>query len=143
MLNWVLGSRGVYYMAFLAKHVFRKIRFLSLRFYWVETRPKQFQRNIHQTKIIMEWWKESETSVQRIIILRKPFLKCSYEFRIKVDHPYVCYHRQPKRTICGFGLQRSFGRNMLELLVYYLMPNKCKNLKDMKSSCLSICTSSL
>ena len=37
----------------------------------------------------------------------------------------------------------SFGRNILELLVYYLMPNKCKNLKDMKSSCLSICTSSL
>ena len=43
----------------------------------------------------------------------------------------------------GFGLQRSFGRNILELLVYYLMPNKCKNLKDMKSPCLSICTSSL
>ena len=36
-----------------------------------------------------------------------------------------------------------FGRNMLELLVYYLMPNKCKNLKDIKSSYLSICTSSL
>ena len=30
------------------------------------------------------------------------------------------------------------GRNILELLVYYLMPNKCKNLKDMKSPCLSI-----
>ena len=40
----------------------------------------------------------------------------------------------------GFGLQRSFGRNILELLVYYLMPNKCKNLKDTKSSCLSLCT---
>ena len=39
--------------------------------------------------------------------------------------------------------QRSFGRNILELLVYYLMLNKRKNLKDMKSSCLSICTSSL
>ena len=38
----------------------------------------------------------------------------------------VSGHRQPKRTICGFGLQRSFGRNVLELLVYYLMPNKCK-----------------
>ena len=36
----------------------------------------------------------------------------------------------------GFGLQRSFSRNILELLVYYLMPNKCKNLKDMKSYCL-------
>ena len=35
-------------------------------------------------------------------------------------------HRQPKRASCGFGLQRSFGRNILELLVYYLMPNKCK-----------------
>ena len=35
-------------------------------------------------------------------------------------------HRQPKRTVCGFGLQRSFGGNTLELLVYYLMPNKCK-----------------
>ena len=32
---------------------------------------------------------------------------------------------------------------ILELLVYYLMPNKCKDLKDMKSSCLSICTRSL
>ena len=28
-------------------------------------------------------------------------------------------------------------------LVYYLNVNKRKNLKDMKSSCLSICTSSL
>ena len=56
---------------------------------------------------------------------------------------YNTSHRQPKRTLCGFGLQRSFGRNILELLVYYLMPNKCKNLKDMKSSCLSVCTSSL
>ena len=36
-----------------------------------------------------------------------------------------------------------FGGNILELLVYYLMLNKCKNLKDMKSSCLSVCTSSL
>ena len=53
------------------------------------------------------------------------------------------YHRQPKRTMCGFGLQRSFGRNILELLVYYLMLNKRKNLKDMNSSCLSICASSL
>ena len=47
-------------------------------------------------------------------------------------------HRQPKRTMCGFGLQRSFGRNILELLVYYLMPNKCKNLKDMKSSTFAL-----
>ena len=36
--------------------------------------------------------------------------------------------------ICGFWRQRSFGRDILELLVYYLMPNKCKHLKDMKSS---------
>ena len=36
-----------------------------------------------------------------------------------------------------------FGRSILELLGYYLMPNKCKNLKDMKSSCLSVCTNSL
>ena len=55
----------------------------------------------------------------------------------------VDLHRQPKRTMCGFGLQRSFGLNILELLVYYLMLNKRKNLKDMKSSCLSICTSNL
>ena len=33
-------------------------------------------------------------------------------------------HRQPKRTMCRFGLQRSFGLNILDLLVYYLMPNK-------------------
>ena len=59
------------------------------------------------------------------------------------EHILVFNHRKPKRTICGFGLQRSFGWNILELLVYYLMPKKCKNLKDMKSSCLSICTSSL
>ena len=38
----------------------------------------------------------------------------------------------------GFGFQGSFGRNLLELLVYYLMSNKCKNLKDMKPSCLSV-----
>ena len=47
-------------------------------------------------------------------------------------------HRQPKRTMCRFGLQRSFGLNILELLVYYLMPNKCKNLKDMKSSTFAL-----
>ena len=44
-------------------------------------------------------------------------------------HRSWIHHRQPKRTMFGFGLQRSFGRNILELLVYYLMPNKCKNLK--------------
>ena len=50
--------------------------------------------------------------------------------------------RQPKRTMCGFGLQRSFSRNILVWYwVYYLTTNKCKNLKNMKSSCLSICTS--
>ena len=38
-------------------------------------------------------------------------------------------HRLAKRTMCGFGLQRSFGRNILELLLYYLMPTKCKILK--------------
>ena len=53
------------------------------------------------------------------------------------------HHRQPNRTMSGFGLQRSFGRNIRELLVYYLMPKKCKNLKDTKSSCLSICNSIL
>ena len=49
-------------------------------------------------------------------------------------------HRQPKHTMCGFGLQRSFGLNILELLVYYLMPHKCKNLKDIWSLlvCLSV-----
>ena len=59
----------------------------------------------------------------------------------KFAHPFSArrnYHRQPKRTMCGFGLQRSFGRNILELLVYYLMPNKCKNLKDMKSSTFAL-----
>ena len=53
---------------------------------------------------------------------------------------FLCWlkHRQPERTMCGFGLQRSLGRNILELLVYYLIPNECKKLKDMKSSCLSV-----
>ena len=73
-------------------------------------------------------------------ILVKPSQKTLLLWR---NFSWWLHHRQPKRTICGFGLQRSFGRNILELLVYYLMPNKCKNLKDMKSSCLSICTSSL
>ena len=39
--------------------------------------------------------------------------------------------------MCALELQRSLGRNILELLMYYLMPNKCKHLKDMKSFCLS------
>ena len=47
-------------------------------------------------------------------------------------------HRQPKHTMCGLGLQRSFGRNILEILVYYLMPNKCKNLKRRLVHFLSI-----
>ena len=52
--------------------------------------------------------------------------------RIKNLVYLLSHHRQPKRTMFGFGLQRSFGRIILELLVYYLMPNKCS--KDMKSS---------
>ena len=40
----------------------------------------------------------------------------------------VAHHRQPKRTIIGFGIQRSFGRNILEL-IYYLMPINAKILK--------------
>ena len=61
--------------------------------------------------------------------------------RIKDLVYLLSHHRQPKRTTFGFWLQRSFGRIILELFVYYLMPNKCS--KDMKSSCLSNCTSSL
>ena len=68
---------------------------------------------------------------------------CLATFARFVHQACACNHRQPKRTMCRSRLQRSFGRNILELLVHYLMPNKCKNLKDMKSSCLSICTSSL
>ena len=52
----------------------------------------------------------------------------------------------PSAICVGSGFRGhlvEFGRNVLELLVYYLMLNKCKNLKDMKSSCLSVCTSSL
>ena len=48
----------------------------------------------------------------------------------------------PSALCLGLGFKGHFGRNILEL-IYYLMPNKCKNLKDTKSSCLSICTSSL
>ena len=48
----------------------------------------------------------------------------------------------PSAPCLGLGFKGHFGRNILEL-IYYLMPNKCKNLKDTKSSCLSICTSSL
>ena len=33
-------------------------------------------------------------------------------------------HRQPKRTMCGFGLQRSFGRNIVQLFVYCLLDGK-------------------
>ena len=52
----------------------------------------------------------------------------------------------PSAIYVGSGFRGhlvEFGRNKLELLAYYLMLNKCKNLKDMKSSCLSVCTSSL
>ena len=52
----------------------------------------------------------------------------------------------PSAICVGSGFRGhlvEFGRNILELLVYYLMLNKCKNLKDMKSSCLCVCISSL
>ena len=45
----------------------------------------------------------------------------------------------PSAICVGSGFRGhlvEFGRNILELLVCYLMLNKCKNLKDMKSSCL-------
>ena len=48
----------------------------------------------------------------------------------------------PSALCLGSGF-RGHLVGVLELLVYYLMPNKFKNLKDTKSSCLSICTSSL
>ena len=47
------------------------------------------------------------------------FLKDELEAR-KSLKVFFLQHRQPKRNMCGFGLQRSFGRNILELLVYYL-----------------------
>ena len=53
---------------------------------------------------------------------------------------------RPSAICVGSGFRGhlvEFGRNILELLVSYLMLNKCKNLKDMKSSCLSVCASSL
>ena len=77
---------------------------------------------------------------QAIEFVDQPFPEKAWHLRINLSKSR---RRQPKRTMFGFGLQRSFGRNILELLLYYLIPNKCKNLKDMKSSCLSICTSSL
>ena len=54
----------------------------------------------------------------------------------------------PSALCVGSGFRGhlvEFGRSILELLglPYCLMPNKCKNLKDMKSSCLSVCTNSL
>ena len=52
----------------------------------------------------------------------------------------------PSALCVGSGFRGhlvEFGRSILELLGYYLMPNKCKNLKDIKSSCLSVCTNSL
>ena len=48
----------------------------------------------------------------------------------------------PSALCVGSGF-RGHLVGVLELLVYYLMPNKYKNLKDTKSSCLSICTGSL
>ena len=52
-----------------------------------------------------------------------------FELEIEQDEirKALLIHRQPKRTICGFGLQRSFGRNILELLVYYLMQINAKS----------------
>ena len=62
-------------------------------------------------------------------------------------HPLKCTYcattGSPSALCVGSGFRGhlvEFGRSILELLVYYLMPNKCKNLKDMKSSCLSVCT---
>ena len=51
----------------------------------------------------------------------------------------------PSALCVGSGFRGhlvAFGRSILELLGCYLMPNKCKNLKDMKSSCFSVCTNS-
>ena len=76
------------------------------------------------------------------------FLKSSInvlfsEGRLQNPHGYT---GSPSAICVGSGFTGhlvEFGQNILELLVYYLMLNKCKNLKDMKSSCLSVCTSSL
>ena len=79
-------------------------------------------------------WKRSLAEAYVIFILTSHQIFCCLRhlaFQIRAQAAQVHY------------VWVRFGRNILELLVYYLMPTKCKNLKDMKSSCLSICISSL
>ena len=68
----------------------------------------------HVTRLAFS--RRSDSGVRRGISLRRPHDLNAWN------------HRQPKRTICGFGPQRSFGRNILELLVYYLMLKKRKKI---------------
>ena len=86
---------------------------------------------------------DSKTFFLTKAIARKIALSKSTRFLPPSLFFFSSLHRQPKRTMFGFGLQRSFGWNILELLMYYLMQINAKSLKDMKSSCSSICTSSL
>ena len=65
-----------------------------------------------------------------------PLISCTITF----DQNFIFTTGSPSALCVGLV---EFGGNILELLVYYLMLNKCKNLKDMKSSCLSVCTVSL
>ena len=41
------------------------------------------------------------------------------------------------------GASEVIWSEYIRIISDYLMPNKCKNLKDVKYSCLSICTSNL
>ena len=80
----------------------------------------------------------------------KRVLACSCSSNFCVARKFFISARartgSPSALCVGSGFRGhlvEFGRSILELLGYYLMPNKCKNLKDMKSSCLSVCTNSL
>lgn len=86
MLNkyWYLGQ-GSFLYGILSQTVLRKLGSYRCVFTGVETRPKPFQRNIHQTNNYgMMKRKQNVSTDQRIIA------KAIFEMW-KVDHPCVCY----------------------------------------------------
>ena len=124
---WHVSIKGVFHTERTVRSVTRISIFSGWCLFWSARFALQCTNNFFEL-----FWNVRLFLLWRAVCFKIIFVSCTISLSFSLC--FLCpafieilwYHRQPKRSMCGFGLQRSFGRNILELLVYYLMPNKCK-----------------